>query len=44
MFEEVRQELGVVLQQSFLETDPRYFLSLVRLVSEIGPFGLGIHD
>ena len=28
MFEEVRQELGAVLQQGFLETDSRDFLSL----------------
>lgn len=27
MFEEVRQELGAVLQQGFLETDSRDFLS-----------------
>ena len=28
MFEEVRQELGAVLQQGFLETDSRDLLSL----------------
>ena len=34
MFEKIWQELGAVLQQSFLETDPWYFLSLAT-------FGLG---
>ena len=28
MFKEIRQKLGAVLQQGFLETNPRYFLSL----------------
>ena len=27
MFKEIRQKLGAVLQQGFLETNPRYFLS-----------------
>ena len=44
MFEEIRQKLGAVLQQSFLEADPRYFLSLATLVVETGSFGLGLYD
>ena len=43
MFEEIRQELGAVLQQSFLETNPRYFLSLATLMLETGSFGLEIY-
>ena len=42
MFEEIRQELGAVLQQGFLETSPRYFLSLATLTLKTGSFGLGI--
>lgn len=42
MFEEIRQKLGAVLQQSFLETNPRYFLNLATLMLETSSFDLGI--
>ena len=41
MFEEIRQKLGAVLQQSFLETHSGYILSLATLILETGAFGLG---
>ena len=44
MFEEIRQKLGAVLQQSFLEINPRYFLSLATLMLETVSFGLGIFN
>ena len=44
MLEEIRQELGAVLQQSFLETNPWYFLSLATLILETGSLGLGIFN
>ena len=42
MFEEIRQKLGAVLQQSFLETNPRYFLNLATLMLETSSFDLRI--
>ena len=44
MFEEIRQKLGAVLQQGFLETNSRYFLSLAirRCWRLVGSFGWGM--